>query len=1107
MHAQVLYGAMVGAVTDASQAGIPNATVRVVDQGTNALRDTVTNEAGYYAFNTLVPGRYTLTVSQQGFKETIKRDIDVPQNGSIRVDLTLEVGAVSERVEVSTQALALQTESAEVRHEVNQKSLQELPIVPGRNYENMLGTIPGFTPPTSQKAIASDPSRSMNFYVNGTNSMTKNTRIDGASQTNIWLPDSTAYIPALEAIDQVNVITNSYDAEQGLAGGVAINVVIRSGTNQFHGSAFEYHNDTSMKAEPVLLPAGVKKPQNIFNQFGATAGGPIKKDKLFYFLSYEGSFYRTQGSVFATVPTVPMVTGDLSGSSTPIYNPFTGNANGTGRQPYAGNMIPKSAFDPIIAKILPLIPAPNIPGALTSNYFAVAPYDMTRHTGDGKISWNPTSKLSISGRVGILRYTGLDTEIFGQLGGPPVFRNPEGDPGTDFGGTYNTTISGSYVVNPRFVVDTYWGWTRMTTSDVLNRQNENIGQELGVPGTNGSRYFEGGWPRFIAGWTGIQTSDFSAFGTCCPFMPYFRHDPQWNYVANAGWVKGTHNIRFGFEYVHQALNAVQAEFPGVANHGPQGGFGMTGGPTQLNGGPGSNLFNEWGTFLLGLSSFTGRNLQVPDTLTTRAHFMGLFLQDKWQATNRLTVSMGVRWEHYPFPTRADRGVERYNFATNQMLVCGIGSVPTDCGVHVSDNQFAPRIGLAYRVTPTFVIRSGFGLAWDPFALARQFRTNYPALVALNINASNAFGWATQVKDGIPNIPTPDLGNGIIPMPGNVGLTAAPTDLKRGYILSWNFTMQKQIGANTSFQAGYVATRQVKELGLFDYNAGEVLGLGAAGQPLNTLYGRTAITNVLQPIGNTHYDSLQMSAQHRFGQGITWNFAYTWSKAIGICCGTTESGNPAINALGYQNLNRSLLPFNIPNYISTTGIVELPFGKGKPLFANGGLGAAILGGWQTTVNFSVISGLPFNVTASATSLNAPNSTQRANLVKNDVAILGATGPGQSYFDPLAFAPVTTASFGTAAFELLKGPTSVNTDLGLTRVFKLNERFGLQFRAEAFNAPNSPHWGTPSANVSSMSLNSDGTIKSLGGFSTITTTRANSRESIDERVLRIALRLSF
>ncbi len=1106
-HAQVLYGSLVGTISDSTQAAVGGALVRVTDQGTNLTRSVSTTDAGYYSFETLQPGKYAITVQHEGFKEVTRRDVDVPQNGSVRVDLTLEVGAVSEKIEVSALAPLLQTESAEVRHEVTTMRLEELPVNPGRNYENMLGTLPGFTPPTSQKAIASDPSRSMNFYVNGTNSMTKNTRIDGASQTNIWLPDSTAYIPALEAISSVNVVTNSFDAEQGLAGGVSINVVIKSGTNQFHGSAFEFHNDTAMKAKPVLLPAGQAKPSNIFNQFGATAGGPIKKDKLFYFLSYEGNYYNTTGSVFATVPTTSMVSGDLSASPTPIYNPFSGNADGTGRVPFQNNKIPSSMFDPIIQKILPMIPAPNQPGLLTSNYFATAPYDMSRHIGDAKINWNPTSKLTVSGRVGILRYTGLDAEIFGQLGGPPVVRNPEGDPGNDYGGTYNTTIAGSYVVSPKFIVDTYWGWTRMTTADVQNRVNEKVGQDLGIPGTNGPRFFEGGWPRFIAGWTGIQTSDFSVFGTCCPWMPYFRRDPQWNYVANAGWNKGSHNLRFGFEYVHQSLNAVQAEFPGVADHGPQGGFGMTGGPTSLKGGPSSNLFNEWGTFLLGLSSFTGRNLQVPDTLTTRAHFYGLFFQDKWQATPKLTVSMGVRWEHYPFPTRADRGVERYNFANNQMMVCGIGSVPEDCGVNVSDKQFAPRVGIAYRVTPTFVIRTGFGLAWDPFALARQFRTNYPSLVALNINSTNAYGWSTKVVDGIPAIPNPDLGNGIIPMPGNVGLTAAPADLQRGYILSWNFTLQKQLWNNWSVQAGYVATRQVKEIGLVDLNAGQVPGLGAAGQPLYQQFGRTAISNLLEPIGNSHYDSLQLTAEHRFAHGLTWNLAYTWSKAIGVCCQTTDSGNPAINAAAYQNLNRALLPFNIPNYVSSTFIYALPFGHDRPLLSNGGVASAILGGWQVTGNFSSISGLPFTVSSSNTSLNMPNNSQRANIVKSNVAILGGTGPGQSYFDPLAFAPVTTANFGTAAFDILKGPTTVNFDAGLTRVFRLNERFGLQFRAEAFNATNTPHWANPAANVSTMSLNPGGTIKSLGGFSTITSTRANGRENIDERVLRLALHLSF
>lgn len=1106
VQAQVLYGTLVGNITDSSRAAVPASQVRVVNQATNAVREIQTNEDGYFVVNNLAPGLYTVAASRDGFKESVTRDVNVSQSATARLDISLELGVVSERVLVEAQALGLQTESAEVRSEIRTQSLQELPLPPGRNYEGLLGTLPGFTPPTSQKSIGASPSRSMNFYVNGTNSMTKNTRIDGASQTNIWLPDSTAYIPSLESIETVNVVTNSFDGEQGLAGGVAINVLIKTGSNQLHGSGFEYHNDTSMKAKPVLLPSNQDKPKNIYNQFGGTFGGPILKDKLFYFVSYEGVRYRTNGSVFATVPTPAMLAGDMSASPTPIYNPFTGNPDGTGRVPFDKNQIPASLWDPIIKKILPLIPRPNVPNALTSNYFATAPYNQTRDIGDAKVNWNATSKLSLSGRVGVLYFDGVDTEIFGDLGGPPIVRNPEGDPGVAYGRTVNMTAAANYVVNPRVVVDTYFGWTTMQATGAQASVGKKVGLDLGIPGTNGPRYFEGGWPRFIAGWTGIQTSDFSAFGTCCPFMPYVQENPQWNYVANASWNHGSHNFRFGGEYVHQGINAQQAEFPGVAYHGPQGGFGMTGGPTSLNGGPSSNLFNEFGTFLLGLSSFTGRNLQVPDFLTTRAHFMGFYAQDKWQVNPRLTISLGLRYEYYPFPTRADRGVEKYNFTTNKMLVCGVGVVPTDCGVGVSGTMFAPRFGVAYRLTPTLVLRGGYGLAWDPFGLARQLRTNYPTLVALNLDAPNSFSWATKVVDGIPAIPTPDLGNGIVPMPGNVALTTSPDELRRGYIQSWNFTVQKLFGNQTSIQAAYVATRQTKALGLLDHNAGQIPGLGTAGQPLYATYGRTAITNVIEATGGTHYDSLQVAGTRRFGQGITWNFAYTWSKVIGICCNTTGSSVPAIKALPYYNLNRAVMPINIPNYISTTGIAELPFGKNKP-WVKSGVGAAVLGGWQVNANISVISGLPFSVSAAATSLNAPNNTQRANQIKSNVEIFGHTGPGQSYFDPLAFAPVTTASFGTAGFDTLKGPTTTNIDLGVTRKFSLTEGIKLEFRADAFNAPNHPHWGNPAANVSSMSLNPDGSIKNLGGFSTITSTRPNSREQIDERVLRLALRFSF
>ncbi len=1106
-EAQVLYGSIVGNVTDPTQAAIPGAKVVITHLGTNLSRDTVTNEAGSYTFTTVQAGTYTLRVSVQGFKEFVRSAIGVSPNDVTRANVALEVGAVAERIEVTAQTAVLQADRAEVRAELPRDVLQNVPLPPGRNYEYLLGTIPGFTPPVSSKAVPSSPSRSLNYNVNGTSRNTNNTRIDGAMQTNIWLPDGQAYIPALESIASINIVTNSFDAEQSFAGGAAINVQVKSGTNTLHGSAFEYHNDNALKAKPVLLPRGERNPKAIFNQFGGTVGGPIKKDKIFYFLSYEGTTERDLGSVFVTLPTLAMRNGDMTGSPNPVYDPLTGNPDGSGRTAFPGNMVPQDRFDPVVKKILPMIPAPTFPDRLTNNYFATAPYTQTRHTVDAKVNWNASQKFNMYGRFSLLRYTALNAEIFGPLGGRPVVRNPEGDPGDAFGSTYGTTIAGTYVFSPTFVVDANFGWTRMDTSDEQARLDEKVGLDfLGIPGTNGPRRFEGGWPRVIPGWTGIQSSDFAGYGVCCPWMPYYRSDPQWNYVANASWTKRGHSIRFGGEFDIQHLNHAQAEFPGVALHGPQGGFGFTGGPTALRLGASPNLYNSYGTFLLGLSSETGRNLQVPDTITTRAKFLGFYIRDQWQVTPKLTLTLGLRWDYFPMPTRADRGAERYDPVTNKMLVCGIGSIPDDCGVEVSNRQFAPRLGIAYRARPSLVIRAGYGLSWDPFPVARQLRTNYPVLVALNLEGANTFQWATRMRDGIPPIPTPDLGNGVIPMPGQVGVGTMPTAFERGYIQSWNLTIQKELAQGFTAQAGYVATRQNNQMGVLDINAGRPGG-GQASQPLNQRFGRTATTRLIQPIGNSHYDSLQATVQRRFAQGVSFTGTYTWSKVIGICCSTTSTGGPAIPLPDYYSLNRALSPINVPHTLAVTSVAELPFGKGKAWLNRGGVASAIAGGWQVNGIFSAVSGLPFSVTASSASLNAPGSTQRADQVKGEVRILGGTGPGQSYFDPLAFAPVRDARFGTAGFNTLKGPTSVQLDLGLFRRFKMTERFSMEFRAEAYNFTNTPHWGNPGTNVSNMQLNADGSIRSLGGYTEITTTRTNGRENIDERVFRLGLRFAF
>jgi hypothetical protein len=443
-----------------------------------------------------------------------------------------------------------------------------------------------------------------------------------------------------------------------------------------------------------------------------------------------------------------------------------------------------------------------------------------------------------------------------------------------------------------------------------------------------------------------------------------------------------------------------------------------------------------------------------------------------------------------------------------MLICGVGSVPHDCGVSVSHRLFAPRVGIAFRGSDTFVIRAGYGINFDPYPLAKTTLDNYPVMLALSLNGANTFVPAGTLAQGIPPLVAPDLGNGIIAIPSAfVGNTLADRFV-RGYIQSWNFTLQKQLGKSFTAQAAYAASRQVHQLGSTNLNVGTPGG-GVASQPFNRLYGRTAAVTLTGPVGSSHYDSLQARIERRFSGGLQLQANYTWGKGIGICCNPDSESSPAIQLAQSYNLNRSVPNFDRTHSFLASGVYELPFGNGKRFLSTKGLASSLLGGWQTNELLSVYSGLPFSVSAAATSLNAPGNTQRANQVKTQVQRIGAIGATSPYYDPLAFAPVTTATFGTAGFNSLRGPGYVGLDAALFRQFAINERWQLEFRAEAFNATNTPHFGNPNGNVSNLQLNPDGSIRNLGGFMTVTTLSpvAASREGIDERLFRLGLHLRF
>jgi TonB-dependent receptor-like protein len=589
--------------------------------------------------------------------------------------------------------------------------------------------------------------------------------------------------------------------------------------------------------------------------------------------------------------------------------------------------------------------------------------------------------------------------------------------------------------------------------------------------------------------------------------PYVDDNWQHQYSANATWIKGAHTFRVGGDIVRQALNRFEA------GNG-SGSFTFTGGPTALSGGPSPNVFNTVAQFMLGLPS-TAATTRIPfeDNQTRSRNWQfSVFGKDQWQISRALTASLGVRWDHFPMGTRTTRGLERFDYENNQMLICGVGSVPTDCGYDMGAGNFSPRLGLAYRPTDTTVVRAGYGINYDPYPLAfvRDLLGNYPSGIGLTVSAPNSFAFAGRLADGIPNVQVPDVSSGVIPVPANIGARTLDPKPKRGYIHSWNVTIQKELPWLFTGQVGYVGTRQRNINQILNINAGQVIGAGDAGRPYFARYRRTAETGLLTNVGWNDYDALQTSLQRRFSQGLQVNLAYTWSRAFGICCDNLADSPPQVQARDYFSLNEATLSFDRPHNFQASAIVDLPFGPGRRYVNGGGALSSIAGGWQVNALLSVYSGAPFTVTAAGTSLNLPNSNQMADQVVSDVRILGDIGPGKSWFDPLAFRAVTEPRFGNAGLNSLRGPGFANVDLSVQRQFMVRDRWSLQARMEIFNLTNTPHFdipGTNNRNVSNLQLNPDGTIRNLGGFSSITSTANSGRDGIDERVLRIGLRFGF
>jgi hypothetical protein len=1075
--AQVLYGSIVGTVQDESGAAVPNASISIINNATTQSRATVSSDEGAFALTDVAAGSYTLTVTAKGFRVSRTSNVQVAINAVSRNDVRLQVGELAETVNVEASAAVLQTDTADVHVSLGSRQITELPLPGYRNYQALINLVPGATPANYQNAVSGSPGRSLNTNINGAGNTSNNTRLDGALNMRATLPAQSLYVPPAESIQTVNITTNNFDAEQGLAGGAAISVITKSGTNELHGVVFEHHTNGHLTARNFFNLSSSTLPKDIMNNYGGAVGGPIRRNKLFFFASWEGMKERSNFTKLATVPTDAQRAGNFSGLNVSLFDPATGNPDGTGRSPFAGNVIPANRLSPIILQMQSLIPEPNLPGT-TSNYFDSAPVSFNRDNVDAKINWNPSDKSSLWTKYSAMKALITDQFSLGPAGGVGMING--GGAGTGDVLAQVLAIGGVHTFSPSFLVD----GTMAVSRDPLTLIGPDSGSAFGldtlhIPGTNGPGPRYNGIPQF-------SVSGYEPIGTSETYLPKYIRSTYFTYSLNFGWNKGAHDIRFGADIARHDINEWHPEQGG----GPRGTFTFNGSVT-LPGTGSPNQFNNYAAFLLGLPQQISKTIQ-PDWSSPRQWMEGYYFRDRWQATHRLTLTLGVRWEYYPLMSYAHFGMVRFDPAAGNVLVGGLGSTPYDTGVGVSHKQFAPRFGLAYRLSNRTVLRGGYGMSIDPQGPAAQMLFSYPLIVLQSFSGNTAFIPYGPIANGIPAIPYPDITSGSVPLPSAVTTVSLPGgDYKRGYIQSYNVSLQRELPHNFVGSVAYVGTHTVRENVLFNINAANPGG-GNSGRPLaNT--GRTVDETFIEPVGMSSYNALQAQLDRSFSKGLQVKASYTFSKTI------DNVDNELGSLLFYDSAdiarNRALAGFDRTHNLRLAWVAELPFGAGKR-WAQNGVARHIFGGWEINGIFSAYSGTPFTVTASGSSLNAPGQSQTADQVKAEVLKPGGIGSAAPYYDPTAFAAVTQVRYGTTGRNILRGPGLVNVDGSLFRNFRFRERVTAQLRGEVYNVTNTPHFNNPSANISS------------GGFMTITSalSRSNNVEG-GERQFRVALKLSF
>ena len=1075
--AQTLYGSITGTVTDQQGAPIPGAAVMATNTGTGLKVEAVTDTSGAYTFRNLLPGVYDLNASLEGFRALNQTGLRVSAGNPVRVDLKLEVGTLAETVNVVSETTLLQTEKADLSTEISAKEIVNLPLNQFRNYQKLLDLVPGATPSALQNAEIDTPGRALTTNVNGLQRNSNAFRIDGAVSLNVWLPHHVGYVNPAETIESVNISTNNFGADQGMAGGAAVTVVTKSGTNELHGSAFLFRNQEDFNANTFANNANnLPKPDLSRSIFGGTLGGPIVKNKLFFFGSWERYQGRTGVQSTYTAPTAKMRAGDFSevAAAYPafkLYNPYTGGAGGVGRQEFANYTIPANLINPTATEILAFWPSPSSTTDINRNGILddiVIPRTITndRDNFDLKLTWQRTASHSIWGKFSMLDAEVVDNFILGfedgSLGDTRV---------------YVGTIGHTWTLSPTLVLDGYFGMNRQDQTVTGPDYGTNYGLNFGIPGTNGPSERYSGLPYIGATYE---------YGTTPNWMPLFRKERSYTFTTNLTKVLPRHELRFGVDLVKHELNHYQAEFGGTG--GLRGNLTFGALPTSVPGyvSPG---WNNFGTFLLGLQTFQGKDVQEYE-MTGREWQTALYAQDRWNVTDKLSVYLGLRLEYYPLFKRKDSGPERLDYSTYEVLFGGYGSTPEDVGIEMQNFYLAPKLGVMYRLSEKTVLRAGYGHSINPMVWSRPLRGSYPFDIYYNKTAEN-YAWLGTIDDGIPPVAVPDLNAGKAKLPPNTYMRSPnPTDVDRATLKSWNVAVEQRIPGDIAVEVAYVGTAQ--DGGYADRNLN--YGQPGGGQTSRQYYSVAGTTDIVDWAGRTkaRYNALQVAINRPFRNGLLLKGAYTLSHA------KNETDDDGWAGLTWNHPDMLYKNFATAGYDRThvfqMGFVwEMPFAKeSKSVLAQ------VVKNWQLNGIFSAYSGTPYSIGGTNNALNCPGCGSILINVSGDPEPTGTAGSNtEAYYDKAAFSQPTGADlggFGNSERNQFRRPSVWNVNLGVFRAFPVG-RFRPELRVDVTNLFNHTNWGAPVTGFTDPR------------FMTFIPSGAHNATQTGERTVQIGLRLEF